>query len=79
MLKIKFIKRPDQGDEIMGEFTFKSKRTVALNERDVKQTLKDQQEDILEQIKAFIRRRTEWHIDKIIAFYVNISKHQAVR
>ena len=76
-LKIKFIKeRPDQGDVITEVFTFNSKNTPVLNKGDAKQTLKNQQENIFQQIDAFIQRGSNWQIDKILAFYINISNYK---
>ena len=81
-MKIKFIKEKlEEGEFIVitEEFMFKSKNTAVLNKRDVRKTLKDQREDILEQINAFISNGSDWHIDKIIAFYANIRKYQPLR
>ena len=47
-----------------------------MNKQDAKQMLKNQQEDILKQIDAFIQRGSNWQIDKILAFYINISKYK---
>ena len=70
-MKIKFIKEKlEEGEFIVitEEFMFKSKNIAVLNKRDVRKTLKDQREDILEQINAFISKGSDWHIDKIIHF-----------
>ena len=47
-----------------------------MNKQDAKQMLKNQQEDILKLIHAFIQRGSNWQIDKILAFYINISKYK---
>ena len=60
---------------VTAEFTFKSKNTVVLNERQVKQALKEQQEYILGKIEAFINMESDWHIDKILASFINIARY----
>ena len=47
-----------------------------MNKQDAKQMLKNQQEDFLKLIDAFIQRGSNWQIDKILAFYINISKYK---
>ena len=76
-LKIKFTKeRPDQEDVITNVFTFNSKNLPVLNERDAKQTLKKHQEYIFKQIDEFMQRGSNWQIDQIVAFYINMSKYK---
>ena len=64
---------------VTAEFTFKSKNTVVLNERQVKQALKEQQEYILGKIEAFINMESDWHIDKILASFINVVRYSAAR
>ena len=64
---------------VTAEFTFKNKHTAVLNPSQVKQALKEQQEYILGKIKAFINMGSEWHIDKILAFFINVVRYSASR
>ena len=81
-MKIKFYKEKIEDGEIVrvtAEFTFKSKNTAVLNPSQVKQALKEQQEYILEKIEEFINMGSDWHVEKILAFYINVARYNAAR
>ena len=49
---------------------------MVLNPSQVKQALKEQ-EYTLEKIEAFINMGSDWHVEKILAFYINVARYIA--
>ena len=59
------------------EFTFKSKNTAVLSPNQVKRKLKKQEEYILGKIEEFINMGSDWHVEKILPFYINVARYIA--